>query len=141
MEEQWQTYRKLELIGDSAPPPFTSHSPIVIRLGKIWRSMTNQSIEKLSYKQQLYHLEQCLERECFNANSTRLSSFWRGVWIVLNQPLFEWHFAASSEPEIRRVADQSGRAWWYVHDPLTGQTSYLESEEEVQIWLEERLHY
>lgn len=141
MKNQWQIYKKLESIDDAVPPPFISHSPIVNWLGQVRRFRNGQLVERFSYKQQLYHLSRCLNRDCSNPGHTASSRFWRNVWSCLNQPLFQWSFSASFEPEVRRVADQSGRAWWYVYDPRTGQTSYLESEEEVQIWLEERLHY
>ena len=139
MKNHWKNYKELELISDSRPEPLISQSVIVARLSRMWRSKANRTAQNLSEQQQYEHLEQCFElKEKAQGWGT---NFWRNVWTVLNQPLFEWNPSASHEPEIRRILDRSGQTWWYAHDPLTGQTTYLESEEDVQIWLEERVHY
>jgi hypothetical protein len=139
MDNHWQTYRELELIADPAAEPLVSHSIIVKQLSRIWRSLTLKRVSQLSYFQQLEHLERCGAIEPRHQSDRR--KLWRTLWHQLNQPLFSGHSTASHEPKIRQVADQGGRVWWYAHDPLTGQTIYLESEEDVQIWLEERLYY
>lgn len=141
MKSQWQMYKKLELIAEATPVPQTNHSPLVAQLAKWWNSKTNRSVENRSPQQHLQHLEQSLKLECPNSNRVNDSNFWQTLWTLLTQPIFAWNLPTASEPMIRRIADQNGHAWWYVYDPLTGQKTYLESEEEVQIWLEERLYY
>jgi hypothetical protein len=47
-------------------------------------------------------------------------------------------FGGSSEPNIWQTMDRHGNLWWHAYDPATGQTSYLSSEEEVLIWLDQR---
>lgn len=140
MKNYWKTYKELELISGSRLEPIVSKSIIVKRLSLIWRSMSNRSAQRLSYQQQFEHLEQCFEIN-ETAQIVKQSRFWHNIWAILNQPLFEWNPTASREPEIRQVLDRTGQTWWYAHDPLTGQSTYLESEEDVQIWLEERMHY
>ena len=140
MENYWQTYQELELVTASTAEPLVSHSIIVRRLSQVWRSLTLKRISQLTEAQQREHLERCGAIAADFTVSDR-AKFWHHLWRQLNQPLFNWHWVASYEPEIRQVADQGGRVWWYAHDPMTGQTTYLESEEDVQIWLEERLYY
>lgn len=139
MNSQWTTYKQLESIAEDVPEPQPSASIIVNRLIAIRQSFVTQAVDKLDDGQQLGHLEKCLQLDGSDKN-TGWSKAWRRIWQVLNQPLFELNYSNSSEPEIRRVTD-GGQIWWYAYDPLTGQSTYLESEEEVQIWLEERLQY
>jgi hypothetical protein len=44
----------------------------------------------------------------------------------------------SGEPNIWQSMDRHGNLWWHAYDPATGQTSYLSSEEEVLMWLDQR---
>lgn len=57
------------------------------------------------------------------------------------EPALGFSVSTRAEPEIRQTLDRTGQTWWKVYDPLTGHTAYLESEAEVQIWLEERLYH
>jgi hypothetical protein len=43
----------------------------------------------------------------------------------------------SNEPRISLVQRPSGQQW-HVYDPATGYRTYLQSEQEVRIWLEQR---
>ncbi len=43
----------------------------------------------------------------------------------------------SNEPDIWQTRDRYGNVWWHAYDPVTGQTSYLSSEEEVLMWLDQ----
>jgi hypothetical protein len=53
-----------------------------------------------------------------------------------------WHSLTSSsrtnEPDIWQTTDRYGNLWWRAYDPVTGQTSYLSSEDEVLMWLDQR---
>lgn len=44
----------------------------------------------------------------------------------------------TNEPDIWQTMDRHGNLWWHAYDPATGQTSYLSSEEEVLMWLDQR---
>lgn len=136
MKNQWETYKELELVGDEVLEPQTTHSVAIAKLSQIWRSLSNRYATKLSDEQQLEHLEKCLTSD---KHQSKNSAIWRTIWAILNQPLFEAKPLSSYEPEIRQILDRSGRVWWYAYDPIIGQTTYLESEEEALIWLEERL--
>jgi hypothetical protein len=48
-------------------------------------------------------------------------------------------FAPGSEPCIYQTSDASGQ-WWYVYDPITGDSAWLTSETEVLIWLDSRYY-
>ena len=141
MKHQWQTYKSLELLPDSIASPQPSHSIIVLQLSKIWRSLANGLNHHLVDEQQVHRLEECWKLDVNDCDRSIEPNIWHKVWVVLNQPIFQWNFSTSTEPEIRQVSDQSGHVWWYAYDPMTGEKVYLESESEVQIWLEERLYY
>lgn len=113
----------------------------VARLSQVWRLLASRFTQKLCYEQQVEHLKRCLALDWFELDGTSKPSIWCTVWAFLSQPVFEWNLSTSSEPKIQQVSDQGGRTWWYAYELMTGQTTYLESEEDVQIWLEERLYY
>lgn len=48
--------------------------------------------------------------------------------------------STSSEPSVELVRDWLGHSHWRAYDPVTSQTFYCDSEEEVRIWLEDRYH-
>lgn len=140
MKNQWFTYVELEQLSRAVPEPFVSHSMIVNRLSLVWRSFTHRAIDKLTYGEQLEMLERCVTFD-WPQREHKKPSFWNKLWILMNQPLFAWDLTPCQEPKIRQILDSEGHLWWYAYDPLTGQTTYLESEADVQIWLEERFHY
>lgn len=53
------------------------------------------------------------------------------VWNWLNKALFE-----EPELQIREMSDRVGNTWWHIYDPRTGKTAWLDSENEVLIWIE-----
>lgn len=142
MNRQWQIYRDLELIPDAIPEPRSPHRDIMIRCRQIWRSLVDGVITNFSDDQCPGHLERCLaltwyQRGIYPRNP---SNPWRTVWLILNQPLFTSRSPVFPEPEIQQILDPEGRTWWCAYDPRTGQKTYMESEEEVQHWLEERFY-
>lgn len=48
------------------------------------------------------------------------------------------HNTSAPAVEIRQVTEQ-GRPWWYVYETATGEMTYLESEQDIDMWLEEQL--
>ncbi|WP_421658088.1 hypothetical protein [Leptothermofonsia sp. ETS-13] len=46
--------------------------------------------------------------------------------------------ALTKEPElqIREVQDGAGNIWWYIYDPTTDRAAWLDSKNEVRIWIE-----
>jgi hypothetical protein len=140
MKKQWETYKSLELVPDAVASPQISHSIVVFQLRQVWQSLMKGINNHLVYEQQVHRLEQCWELEIADCNRPVKPNLWNKSWALLNQPILQRGFSTSSEPEIRQI-DQGGHIWWYAYDPMTGQKAYLESESEVQIWLEERLYY
>ncbi len=144
MKTQWQIYQELELLPTTLQAPQAVMSPVAAYLGNRWRSLLDRQTSKLDYEQQVDYLERRLALNGYE--TTGKASAFRQLWKLLNQPLnlgrgFGQSVASHPEPEIRQTLDTTGHRWWQVYDPLTGQTTYLESEAEVQIWLEERLYY
>ncbi len=140
MKTQWQTYQELELIPNSIQAPQVSKMALLSWLDNVWRALLGNQIENYTHEEQVNHLTHCLELEY--AQTTAHPGFWRRFWNVLNQPLDVRAWSSiESEPQIKKIFDQEGHTWWQAYDPITRQTTYLESEEEVLIWLEERLHF
>jgi hypothetical protein len=142
MNRQWQNYRDMELIPAAIPAPRSPHRAIVSRGDQIWRSLVDNVIAKFSDKRRTEHLERCFTLTWYH-HGTRPhnpSNPWRTMWLILNQPLFCAASPVFPEPEIEQILDPEGRTWWCAYDPRTGQKTYMESEEEVQNWLEERFH-
>jgi hypothetical protein len=40
------------------------------------------------------------------------------------------------EPEIKQKCDRAGNKYWRVYDPISGSYCYLNSEQEVRVWLD-----
>jgi hypothetical protein len=134
IETQWQRYKELELIPDSTPIPSAN---LAVQIRHFWRSLSDRTQPPLYRAQQVKHLKTCWKLDICPSHP----NLWQSLEERLNQFFSTCKSLSSNEPEVHQVTDQGGRVWWYAHDPLTGQTTYLESEEEVQVWLEERLYY
>lgn len=135
MNIRWQTYRALELIADSVPQP----QPDKLAFVAVWRALASRFTQQLDCEHQIEHLERCLALDWTKFRDTSKPSIWLTLEAFLRQLMVDSNLA-TSEPEIQQVSAQGGRTWWYACDPRTGQTTYLESEADVQIRLEER-HY
>lgn len=54
--------------------------------------------------------------------------------------LFQWAIARltkSSEPVIKLEHDGAGNIYWYVYDPISGESGYMTSETDVLRWLDQ----
>lgn len=140
MNIQWHNYRNLELIPDVVKKPQVSNSASIARLTKGWRSLVNQVVENFSQERQIEHLEKCWYLNLSEGSNTNAAIFLSSFWQILNQPIFSKGLPTSPEPEICQLSDRKGHIFWVAYDPMTRQKIFLESEEEVQIWLEERLY-
>ncbi|WAL60756.1 hypothetical protein [Thermocoleostomius sinensis] len=134
VDMQWQRYKQLELIPDSVPIPSAN---LIDQIKYFWHTLINRDQPLLYRVQQIEHLNNCWQLELGPSHP----QVWQLLDECVNQLLSSWRSLSSSEPEVHQITDQGGRVWWYAYDPLTGQATYLESEEEVQVWLEERLYY
>jgi hypothetical protein len=59
MKTQWERYKELELIPDSAPAPKASKFKIVLPLVVGWRSLLNALAREQVYEQRTEYLERC----------------------------------------------------------------------------------
>lgn len=44
------------------------------------------------------------------------------------------------EPRIYVISTQSGRTYWKIHDPVTNRLIYLDSEQDVRVWLDQQFY-
>jgi hypothetical protein len=138
MKTHWQIYKELELIPDSVSAPQSHKLAVLRRLGQVYRSLLEPPSQRPSHEQQLEYLERCLALDCSKPDTG--TNIWHKFWTFLNQPLVFPPLFTNPEPHVWKSADRAGYTWWHVYDPITGQTADLESEEEVCIWIEERLY-
>ncbi|MBD1911778.1 MULTISPECIES: hypothetical protein [unclassified Leptolyngbya] len=54
--------------------------------------------------------------------------------MVINQVVNPYHDKAY-EPRVYKRRDQYGNVWWDIHNPLTGKTTCVSSEEEAHLCL------
>lgn len=139
MKSRWQNYKELELIPDTVGDPNRHRIALWDWLSRRQQSRLTKLIENSSFEEKVGYLERSLTLDCEATAGS--SSFWERLWQMLNQPIPGIWQRSPQEPQISQIADREGHLWWQAYDPLTGQTTYLDSEEEVQIWLEERLYH
>jgi hypothetical protein len=46
-------------------------------------------------------------------------------------------FENPSEPCISQWCDRSGNRWWHAHNPTTGESAWLNSVDEIRVWLDQ----
>ena len=59
MKTQWQTYKALELIPDSAPEPKANHLMQGLLISHLWRSLINALAQEHVYEQRRDYFERC----------------------------------------------------------------------------------
>ena len=132
MKTQGKTHQELELLPNS--PQLLSE--IAARLHWLWRSLRGTTPAKLSQEMQVIHLENCW----YHDRPVVAPSLAPLLWQTAREFLSRSRLANrnSSEPMLQRMVEDSGQVWWCASDPTTGQMTFLESEAEVDRWLEER---
>jgi hypothetical protein len=140
MKTWWQLYKELELIPDAVPEPQTNFLFLTAPLKRLWRSLLNSLSKKPVDENPIELLERCLMLEMAEPRPAGISEPWHQLRSFLNGVWFEDTSPGWQEPKIWQSLGRDGNLWWHVYDPQTGRTADLESEEEVRIWLEGRLH-
>lgn len=57
-----------------------------------------------------------------------LLKVWRSLIAALSR---------NSEIQVCKEHDRAGYTWWKLYDPITSETIYFDSEEELRSWIEE----
>lgn len=136
MDLHWQIYRKLELIPSTVHAPSTSTSGFAAWLKQRLQSLVKPLANSLAPQQQVEHLERCWLKSELEIHETRNNDTLTIVWRVLKQSVLDRIHSLQCEPKIQRMQGSQG-SFWYAYDPVTEQTTYLESEKDVDRWLEE----
>ena len=140
MKNHWQTYRELELIPDSVTNAEPTLAPLQKWLSYHWQAFYNSLTYQDVVDQPIEYLEECYQLDCETA--AQPPSVWAQLWELLTRPIGKLRSPSHpSEPRIQQIQDREGHTWWQAYDPISGQMTYLSSEQEVQIWLEERLYF
>ena len=71
-----------------------------------------------------------LENSLYSAQSDRIFKVW--TWIGQASRFLVNQLVHRNEPKIHQTIDRQGIASWKVYDPLTEQTSYFDSEQNVR---------
>jgi hypothetical protein len=56
------------------------------------------------------------------------------------QNLWQYLTSEQTEPQIEQKSDRYGSLYYQIYDPITRRYTFLASEREVRIWLENRYH-
>jgi hypothetical protein len=139
MKTWWQRYKELELIPDAVPEPQANALSMAAPLQRFWRSLLGSPTQKPVDEDRIASLERCLALDMAKHRPAGIRGTWHQLRSFLGQLWLEGNSTALKEPEIWQTLGRDGTLWWHVYDPMTGRTADLESEEEVRIWLEERL--
>ena len=139
MKTQWQTYQELELIPDSVPNPQKNRLSLTQWFQQNWHTIRYFVNRKDGHIYPVKFLETCLAIDC--SKSPPKNKIWQKIEQWVNPLVADWsRLPTYPEPQIRQILDRQGQTWWHAYDPITGETAYLETEEEVQVWLETRLY-
>ncbi|NEQ27339.1 MAG: hypothetical protein F6K28_51715 [Microcoleus sp. SIO2G3] len=79
MNQQWQRYKELELIPDSAPAPQQVRFRLGLPLTAAWRSLLNALAREQFYEQRTEYLERCWMlsyEEPYAGESKSLQKLW-----------------------------------------------------------------
>lgn len=78
---QWQLYKKLELIPDSVPKQPTKKLILTLPLQVAWKVFIDALANELVYEQQVEYLERCLAQSQSELYLTRKT--WRKLWSLM----------------------------------------------------------
>lgn len=67
-----------------------------------------------------------------NANQRLFLSWFSNIWHLLTDA-----FIYKSKIQVLQCCDRDGNLCWYVYDPITHQFAWLESEDEIRVWIEQ----
>lgn len=80
-----------------------------------------------------------LENSLYSAQSeSRMFKVW--TWIGQASRFLVNQLVRRNEPKIHQTINRQGTASWKVYDPITEQTSYFDSEQNVRQWIENRYY-
>lgn len=81
VDRQWQTYKQLELLPDSAPSP-RSAVPAVIA-GWFWQKLLDLLMDELVEEQQIEYLDRCWQLTVTEQSDQQASTLKR-LWTLMN---------------------------------------------------------
>ncbi len=136
MEIRWQNYRNLEMIPNTVRHPGISTSAFATWVQQRLQGFNKSFANHLAPQQQVEHLERCWSKSELEISETNYINIFGVIWSVLKQSVLHRISSQQQEPTIQRLQGTQG-SFWYAYDPVTGQTTYLESERELDRWLEE----
>lgn len=79
---QWQIYKKLELIPDSIPEPSTKQGILTFPLQLAWKLLIDALAKELVYEQQVEYLERCLAQSQSEQYLTQ--NTWHKLWSLMD---------------------------------------------------------
>lgn len=83
-KSQWQTYKKLELIPNSAPEPQANKLTFAFGVDQVWRLLIVALTRELVYEQQVEYLERCWPLDYFEPDTATKSNTWHELWILMS---------------------------------------------------------
>ncbi len=81
---QWQHYKELELIPDSAPAPKVSKFNIALPLVATWRSLLNALAREQVYEQRTEYLERCWALNFSEPYTSESLNSLKKLWMLMD---------------------------------------------------------
>jgi hypothetical protein len=140
MKTQWEIYRELELISDSADDSSFSFNSSVLVSKKTWPApselarLLGQILTGTQVIQhRVLHLESCLNPP---APKPQAVSPWQTIWTSI----FRLGFIKTIRMRPRiDFCSEGGCIYWYGYKPATGEMIFLETQDEAKCWLEKQI--
>jgi hypothetical protein len=144
MKPWWQLYKELELIPDAVQEPQADSPSVAATVRRFWRSLltflTQEPIDDSIDEHRIEMLERCFALDMTKPQPAGIKGIWQKLQSFLDGLWLENESGILREPEIWQSLGRDGHLWWHVYDPVTGRIVDMGTEEEVRIWLEERLY-
>lgn len=81
---QWQAYKQLELIPDSASNPYANSTNFTFGMNKLWRGLLTLLLDELVEEQQVEYLERCWALNKFTQENKSSSDTLQRLWVLMN---------------------------------------------------------
>ncbi|NES95602.1 MAG: hypothetical protein F6K32_10290 [Desertifilum sp. SIO1I2] len=79
----WQLYKRLELISNRVPDPYTSRLQLKWGVDRAWRSLLNLLVDELIEEQQVEYLERCLALDESKETQASLTKTLKRIWRLM----------------------------------------------------------
>lgn len=81
---QWQAYKQLELIPDSASNPYANSTNFTFGMSRLLRGLVRLLLDELVEEQQVEYLERCWALNEYTEKNKSSTSTLQRLWVLMN---------------------------------------------------------